>query len=1580
MKRVSVVCMGVWALSLPLCVSASRDVSAPVDRAGPIREMIESFYTLALGREAEPGAVDAWQAYFDYAMDFNIDARFVPREMARLFFLSEEYASRNRSDAEFIADCYRVFLEREPREAELASWLGGTWNRGEALTVFSESEEFAARIATMYPGLEGDPIRNFVATIYIGLLGRLVDRAGLECASALFEAAKEQGGFEGIREQAEQMVREIIASDEFQNLHGAPPAGPYASLATCLYRAFLGRFPSDLELAFWTAELESGAQSLESMIVRFAQSKEFTAARRILANNGLAMTKGTTIILYWPTEGQPEGSRGFHAFRSPTGVPGSYSRINSAAILGGEYEDANLESGAYSYIIYLESAEGKLVQWTPAFVGVVGPAAQTPTPTPVPTPTAAPTPTPEPTPTPAPTTTPTPLPSTPTPTHTPTPTDTPEPTATPAPTSLPPSPTPTPSATPTPSDTPTPSPYDYPDPTGYDVHDTHAWYSHDYPVFIHDVKVWDYTGAYVRPSDGLDYPWHERNLTNSRGMYPIGDGGEGPFYWHGDKRAKHFVSDYGGSEVTSARYGPWLHEEVPIPSDPVYLEFDLGGVHPLSETWIWNYADSANVAWDNPAATYYKRGVQDVIIKYKRNALDAWTTLGAYQFGFPPAGARNAYGSYGANNTFGPLDDPNDTPFMRPVKWRGKAARYVQFEIRSNWGDDRFVGLNEVRFYREGAAIRITPDASFPSGERTRINPSGERDLDFGIVEVRWRREQEFLVWNAGSEGSSLVIDSLDASQLPEPFSIMGRLAPGTNIVGAPLSEGALATASLVTVGVDPADIGDFTGRLFIHYTDLSGSHVTGLTFKATGRYASWGSIPVVRADAWRSWQTWENPPSRGPWRMVDGTNMRDPAPGVNGARTGCPAWNYGWMSGYFGWYSRKHQWVAFDFGEVRNIDEMLFWNGRQANGSMKDVIISYTTEDIAHHGDPQAEPPPARGSYPSFANGGDGCWINAYGHYTGIEDTRWTPLAATNRSGDAPGAHQFRQVLDKDWQAPPESVDFGGVAARWVRFDSLHDGRGPWDGRPLPIGIQGFYPREVTRPPGYGNWGNDWAIQISQVRFYSGGPYPELLATIPAATGDMLRSSTNPYDLKPFEFLQFYPFVTTSTALVIGNVGDPGTTVRIQEITFMDENGDGTPDPGPFSIDLGSVALPKSYAAGTTEAVTLVWAPRRELATYDANVVVVADDGAGNLNKAVIPTRATAMAFEAGYVRPSQLASVVSLSQLDTKWSALSAYDRANFKEDPACVVGSKNGKSLRYAWAINPITGLGDWPGWLDAIAPGQTGRPPLEAPHWLEFDLGGVRTLDEMHIFQHQQGVADNWNAALKDIYIEYKQNIGDAWTRLGNKAWRIHNWYISDGAHPVEAPPANQINTHAPFEFPAATQAQFVRIVAAGPIGDADPTTTALQGNWGSTSYWGCAEIALYEPAPEISVDVDALNFGYVPAGTVLTKSFVIANVGKKTLHVNSIDIEGSSAYALSGSVSFTLDPGASRTVELTYTPASEGEDGAGTLATRSARIVITHDASGTFLHIALNGSAVAPATPSNPDSDIGAYEAREFMGR
>jgi WD40 repeat protein len=249
----------------PIATPTVTPTPPPTPEPGPVRALITSFYQTILGREPEAGAVDSWHhGYFEYAVNFNIDVRFIPREMARLFFLSEEYAARSRANSEFITDCYRVFLNRDPNQTELDNWLGGQWNRSQVMTVFSESEEFANRIAAMYPGLDGNPTRNFVTFMYVGLLDRLVDKEGLEYAAGLFDAAEDK------KTLAKQTAREIIASPEFVSKGLTPP-----DHVARLYRSFLGRFPGDSETNYWTTELNAGRQTTDSLIDLFGESGEF---------------------------------------------------------------------------------------------------------------------------------------------------------------------------------------------------------------------------------------------------------------------------------------------------------------------------------------------------------------------------------------------------------------------------------------------------------------------------------------------------------------------------------------------------------------------------------------------------------------------------------------------------------------------------------------------------------------------------------------------------------------------------------------------------------------------------------------------------------------------------------------------------------------------------------------------------------------------------------------------------------------------------------------------------------------------------------------------------------------------------------------------------------------------------------------------------------------------------------------------------------------------------------------------------------------------------------------------------------
>ena len=89
-------------------------------------------------------------------------------------------------------------------------------------------------------------------------------------------ATRKRSGLEAVRAQAKQMAREVIQSAEF--LSKNPTTAVYV---TRFYRAFLGRLPNDAEVAYWSAELDSGRQTTDGVIGLFADSAEFTERLRM---------------------------------------------------------------------------------------------------------------------------------------------------------------------------------------------------------------------------------------------------------------------------------------------------------------------------------------------------------------------------------------------------------------------------------------------------------------------------------------------------------------------------------------------------------------------------------------------------------------------------------------------------------------------------------------------------------------------------------------------------------------------------------------------------------------------------------------------------------------------------------------------------------------------------------------------------------------------------------------------------------------------------------------------------------------------------------------------------------------------------------------------------------------------------------------------------------------------------------------------------------------------------------------------------------------------------------------------------
>lgn len=254
--------------------TATLTPTPPPEQEPRARELITAYYTGILGRAPEAGAVDAWfTGYFLAAVNAAFDVRFAPQEMGRLFFLSQEYTSRNRTDAQFIADCYQVFLRRPPAQAELDAWLADlSWNRPQVVALFARSEEFTTYVQGLFPGLSGVPARNLVTTMYVGLLDRLVDAAGLGYFAGRFESAYTTAGIEGVRGEARALGRMTLASAEYQSK--SPTNQTHVER---LYRGYLGRFPATSELDYWRGELDAGRWTTNTLIDAFAASAEFTA-------------------------------------------------------------------------------------------------------------------------------------------------------------------------------------------------------------------------------------------------------------------------------------------------------------------------------------------------------------------------------------------------------------------------------------------------------------------------------------------------------------------------------------------------------------------------------------------------------------------------------------------------------------------------------------------------------------------------------------------------------------------------------------------------------------------------------------------------------------------------------------------------------------------------------------------------------------------------------------------------------------------------------------------------------------------------------------------------------------------------------------------------------------------------------------------------------------------------------------------------------------------------------------------------------------------------------------------------------
>jgi subtilisin len=220
---------------------------------------VTRLYQQVLGRGPDPAGL---QGFVAQLQQFG---SVVPTVLA--FFNSQEFLSRNTSNDQFLTILYRTFLNREPDQAGFSTFLAdldaGRLTRNNLLDLFIDSPEFATQASFLPPQ---NPVTAFVTTLYVGILGRGPDPAGLQ-------------GFVAQLQQTRTVlptVQLFLASAEFQGRNTTN-----TEFVTLLYRVFLRRVPDPAGLAGWVLALSQGA-TREQLVAQFAASAEFQAIQRTL--------------------------------------------------------------------------------------------------------------------------------------------------------------------------------------------------------------------------------------------------------------------------------------------------------------------------------------------------------------------------------------------------------------------------------------------------------------------------------------------------------------------------------------------------------------------------------------------------------------------------------------------------------------------------------------------------------------------------------------------------------------------------------------------------------------------------------------------------------------------------------------------------------------------------------------------------------------------------------------------------------------------------------------------------------------------------------------------------------------------------------------------------------------------------------------------------------------------------------------------------------------------------------------------------------------------------------------------------
>jgi hypothetical protein len=245
------------------------------------------YYQNILDRDPESGGTEGWTAEIERIVSLGIDVKEGFIALGKLFFNSEEYLAKGKTDEAYIVDLYETFLHRTPsgigvEVGEVDDWeaeLAGGLTRNLLLNYFIFSDEFRTYMEGIFGTSSACPEYSLVNDLYRGFLARLPDDVGFNSWLALMREAMNTG---------EQAVRDLTNAIGLFFLHSEEYAlrgSDNSEYITDLYDAILRRGAELAGYLSWLADLDAG-MTREQALQYFVNSNEYQGRVQELIDAG----------------------------------------------------------------------------------------------------------------------------------------------------------------------------------------------------------------------------------------------------------------------------------------------------------------------------------------------------------------------------------------------------------------------------------------------------------------------------------------------------------------------------------------------------------------------------------------------------------------------------------------------------------------------------------------------------------------------------------------------------------------------------------------------------------------------------------------------------------------------------------------------------------------------------------------------------------------------------------------------------------------------------------------------------------------------------------------------------------------------------------------------------------------------------------------------------------------------------------------------------------------------------------------------------------------------------------------------